>query len=396
MNKLERNQRTKLIGAARGDAAGSGYVNLPVYHASTYSYHSVEEYRAALRDTHVYGEEKYARIDQPSIVAFERAMAELEGGFAARATSSGLSAITTALLAVVEPGCHILVPTNVYPSTVTFCEGYLRAKLGVEVEYYDATKTEETIALFRSETCVLYLEAPGSYSFEVPDLGPLIEAAKSQGICTIADNTWSGSVFLKPMALGCDIVVTSASKYICGHSDAILGVVIANEARFEAVRRTARLFGQNPSPDAVFLALRGLRTLEMRMTWHQAGAEAVSHWFSSQDAVAQVMHVAMPTHPGNKQWRTYFTGFSGLFGVEFKKSMPISEIHAFIDRLDLFRLGSSWGGFESLIIPTFSKDFPPNHVASSGRLCRIHIGLEDPEDLIADLHSSLQLSMSHA
>lgn len=397
MDPLSLNNRTQLIETARGDSgAQSGYVNLPLHHASTYSYHTVEEYRRALKTTHVYGEEKYGRIDLPSVVAFERAMAELEGGFAARATSSGLSAITTALIAVVEPGCHILVPKNVYPSTISFCENYLRGKLGVDVEYYDPTDTDQIISLFREETKVLYLEAPGSYTFEVPDLGILINAAAARGICSIADNTWSGSIFLKPMLLGCDIVVCSASKYICGHSDAILGVIISNETHFDAIRRTARLLGQNPSPDAVFLALRGLRTLPMRMAWHQAGAETVCHWMQNQDAVARVFHVADPNHPGHKVWRKYFSGYSGLFGVEFAANMPLEQVHAFIDQLKLFRLGSSWGGFESLIIPAFAEDFPNDHPASSGRVCRIHVGLEDPADLIADLKHSLSLCLAHA
>ncbi|MEP1535027.1 MAG: PLP-dependent aspartate aminotransferase family protein [Paracoccaceae bacterium] len=390
------NQRTQLIETARGDTTGSGYVNLPLQHASTYSFRSVEDYQRALKTTQIYGEEKYARIDLPSVVAFEKAMAELEGGFAARATSSGLSAISTALLAVAEPGCHILMPKNVYLSTISFCEKFLRAKLGVDVEYYDPMNAAQVIGLFREETQILYLEAPGSYTFEVPDLETLIKAADEEGICTIADNTWSGSIFLKPMALGCDIVVSSASKYICGHSDAILGVIVANEAHFEAIRRTARLLGQNPSPDAVFLALRGLRTLPMRMAWHQTGAEAVCHWLSSQDAIARVFHVADPDHPGHQTWRTHFSGYSGLFGIEFASHIPIAQVHKFIDQLKLFRLGSSWGGFESLIIPTFPEDFPADHPASSGRLCRIHVGLEDPEDLIGDLEHSLTLIQEHA
>lgn len=390
------NQRTQLIEAARGDTSSSGYVNLPLHHASTYSFHSVEDYRRALKTTQVYGEEKYARIDLPSVVAFEKAMAELEGGFAARATSSGLSAISTALLSVAEPGCHILVPKNVYPSTISFCEKFLRAKLGVDVEYYDPMNTDQVIGQFREETQVLYLEAPGSYTFEVPELDALINAAAKEGICTIADNTWSGSIFLKPMALGCDIVVSSASKYICGHSDAILGVIVANEVHFEAIRRTARLLGQNPSPDAVFLALRGLRTLPMRMAWHQAGAETICHWLSGQDAIARVLHVADPDHPGHQTWRAHFSGFSGLFGVEFASHIPLTQIYNFIDRLKFFRLGSSWGGFESLIIPTFPEDFRADHLASFGRLCRIHVGLEDPEDLIGDLERSLMLIREHA
>jgi cystathionine beta-lyase len=382
---------TKLVETARGDKGG-GYVNLPLYHASTHTYESVEEYQKALAVTHDYGREKYARMGTPPVIAFEKAMSELEGGFAARATSSGLSALTTALFAVTQKDGHILLPDSCYPSTVSFCENFLKPKLGVKISYYSANSATDAISKFRENTCAVFIEAPSSYAFEIGDLETIVSAAREAGILTIADNTWSGSVFFQPLKLGCDISVVSASKYICGHSDAMLGIVISNEQQFEKVRLAARMLGQNPAPDAVFLALRGLRTLELRLKQHQKGAIQVARWLQQSPAVAKVLCPALEDNPNHEMWNRYFTGCSGLFGIQFSENIEPQMIYNFIDDCKLFRLGSSWGGFESLIIPAFSNDFPSNHIANSNRLCRIHIGLEDPEDLISDLKNSFNFN----
>ncbi len=376
---------TRLASFGRGDASGEGYVNLPVHHASSYIYSSVVDFKQAQLETHNYGAEKYARMGTEAVLALEKAIAELEHGYAARATSSGLSAITTALLAFAQPGKSILIPKGVYPATQVFCENFLSQELGIGVTFYDPRQTDQLVPLLEAGTSVLYLESPTSNTFEVQDIPALTEIARSRGVTTIADNTWSASILSQPIRLGVDVSVSSLSKYVCGHADALLGMIVANEPCFERIRIMARLLGQNPSPDAVFLALRGLRTLSIRLERHKENALALAGWLVDKPSISEVYCPGLPNSLDNALWKRDFSGHSGLFSVRFKDEIPTTRVDQFIDDLRLFRLGSSWGGFESLIIPVDHDSFASGHSARDGVFCRIHAGTEHSQDLIDDL-----------
>ena len=371
---------TLLAHVGRDPFAHHGIVNPPVYHASTILYPTL----AALEDAdHTPFEgTRYGRRGTPTTFALEEAVAALEGGYRAIAQPSGLAAITTALLAFLGAGDHLLMVDTTYGPVRRFCDTMLKG-LGIATTYYDPLA--DPACLLRPETRVVYLESPGSLTFEVQDVGRAAAAARTAGAVSILDNTWSAGLLLRPFDLGVDVSIQAATKYIVGHSDVMLGLITSNEPCWLRLRRASAMLGTAAAPDDCWLALRGLRTLSVRLTRHQQTALTVARWLEDRPEVARVLHPALPSCPGHDIWRRDFSGANGLLSVVLK---PVSRdrLAAMLDGMGLFRMGYSWGGFESLIIP-----FDPRASrtatgwADPGPCLRLHCGLENADDLLADL-----------
>ncbi|MBN3267990.1 cystathionine beta-lyase [Bordetella bronchiseptica] len=381
---------TRLVHLGRDPERFEGLVNIPPCRTSTFLHASVADYQAAAsrkQDSLYYG-----RFGSQTSRALEAACTELDGGHGAMLFPCGLAAITRVLGSLLEPGQHLLMADTVYGPARAFCEQEL-ARLGVETTWY--APDADLDALVRPATRVIYGEAPGSLTFEMQDLRALAEVARRRGLVSVVDNTWATSWFCQPLVLGIDISIQSASKYIVGHSDAMLGVAVANEAQFPAVRRAAAQYGNAVSPDDCYLALRGLRTLGVRLARHQASALRVAQWLRTRAEVEQVLHPALPDSPGHALWRRDFSGASGLFGVAFRAGDD-AALARFVDDLRLFGIGVSWGGFESLALPSHPVRSTSAAALGGRPLVRLHIGLEDPDDLIADLARALDRHMAAA
>ena len=356
-----------------------GIVNPPVYHASTVLSETLEQ-RINRSEARV----RYGRAGTPTTFALEDAMSALEQAHGTVLASSGLSAITMALSAFVEAGDHILVTDSTYTPTRNFCDRTL-ARLGVKTEYFDPLIGAGITDLICDNTRLIWTECPGSQTFDVQDLPAIVEAAHARDVIVLTDNTWSGGYFRKPLTEGVDISVQAATKYIVGHSDVMMGTIACNEATYEKVRQSSALFGMCCGPDDVYLALRGLRPIGIRMAQHHESGIKVAEWLQSRPEVSQVMHPALPQDPGHKLWKPDFTGASGLFGFVLKED-DRSKLSAMMDHLKLHGMGSSWGGYESLLIPSWPEQSRTvTNWNVSGQCMRIHVGLEDPGDLIADL-----------
>lgn len=386
--------RTRLAQKGRRAAATPGTVNLPVARASTVTFASIAEMEQVQRRFDA-GEvaPTYGIANMPLRAAFEELMVEVEGGHRAATFPSGLAALAAAILACVKAGDHMLVTDSCYGPTRRFCDHTL-ARFGVETSYFDPLVGEGIEALMRPNTRVVYLESPGSLTFEVHDFPAIARIARARGAAVIHDNTWATGVFFRSFEHGADLVVQAATKYPAGHSDVLLGAVVANEAWWPRLRDTARDLGQTASPDDLFLALRGMRTLDARLRQHEKSALEVAGALRGHPAVARILHPGLEDDPGHALWKRDFLGSTGLFGVELQ---PCSrdDVARFIEGLECFALGYSWGGYESLVCPA-----NPKHNSrrarpwSGGPLVRLHIGLEDPQDLLADLESALDAMKS--
>jgi cysteine-S-conjugate beta-lyase len=375
-----RHADTRVVTAGRDPPSYHGFVNPPVYHASTVLYPSAEDYLAH-RARYQYG-----RRGTPTTEALEGALAELEGPQCAGVVllPSGLAAITTALLSVVRTGDHLLVTDSAYGPTRNFCEQIL-TRLGVATTYYNPTAGAELAEQFRPNTRAVYLESPGSLSFEMQDVGTIARVAHDKGALVLMDNTWATPLYFRPLEHGVDLAIQAGTKYIGGHSDVMLGTVSANAANVAALKQTVRLYGLCEGPDDVYLGLRGLRTLAVRLDRHFKSGLAVARWLEQRPEVLRLLHPAMPSHPGHALWKRDFTGASGLFSMVLKP-VPQKAVYAFLDTLALFGIGASWGGYESLAIPfdcTAARTATP--WTPGGPTVRFHIGLEAVEDLLADL-----------
>ena len=371
---------TLLVNAGRDPHLSHGFVNPPVYHASTLLYPNAED-QVAHRSRYQYG-----RRGTPTTEALEGALAALEGeGCAGVALlPSGLAAIATALLAVVGSGDHILVTDSVYRPTRTFCDGALK-RMGVETTYYDPLIGAGIAALFRPNTRAVFTEAPGSQSFEMQDIPAIAKVAHDKSAVVLTDNTWGTPLYFRPLDKGVDLSIQAGTKYIGGHSDIMFGTVSANAATWPKLKETVGTFGLCAGPDDIYLALRGLRTMAVRLERHQRSGLAVARWLQQRPEVLRVLHPALESDPGHAIWRRDFTGACGLFSV-ILKPCPEKAVHALLDALELFGLGYSWGGYESLVI---LFDCAPYRTATTwapgGPALRLHIGLEDVGDLISDL-----------
>ena len=363
-----------------------GAVNPPVFHASTILSETVGEYRRRrknwiLEQPGTY----YGRFGTPTIESLQEAIAALEGGHRSVVYPSGLAACAGALLAFLSAGDHLLMSDTVYGPTRNFANGILK-RFGVRTTFFDPLAGGSIEALIRPETRVIYLESPGSLTFEVQDVPAIAEAAHRRGITVIADNTWATPLYFKPFAHGVDVSVQSATKYIVGHSDAMLGAITCAKEAWPKLRRSTHELGQTAGPDDVYLGQRGLRTLAVRLKRHWESGVALAEWIARQPEVERVLHPALPGDPGYAIWKRDFTGACGLFGVVLKEGVTDGALCAMIDGLELYGIGSSWGGFESLIVP-----FDPRETRSAtqwphkGPCFRVHAGLENFEDLMADL-----------
>ena len=373
---------TRLAHRGRRPAAHHGTVNTPVYHASTIIWPTLEDLRNGPRPLRQ-GAVQYGRAGTPTTFAFEDMVAELEGGFGACALPSGLAAIAGCYSALLGSGDHLLVADSVYQPNRSFCLGPLRS-FGVEVEFFDPDLGAGITRLFRPETKLIFLESPGSLTFEVQDIPQIAAAARAAGILVAADNTWATPLYCRVLDLGADIAIHAGTKYFSGHSDLMIGVIVAkSEDLYHRIRHQTQLFGYCCGPDDLFLATRGLRTLSLRMARHFETALRLTDWLAAQDRVEKVLYPARPDHPNHQLWRRDFSGASGLFGAVLK---PCSDagLAALLDGLAYFGMGFSWGGYESLCVPGLPVRTATSW-QSAGPLLRLHAGLEDAEDLIADL-----------
>ncbi|MEE8443964.1 MAG: cystathionine beta-lyase [Alphaproteobacteria bacterium] len=373
---------TLLTHAGLDPFANHGIVNPPVYHASTVLFPTLEAWMQAKS-----AKVRYGRRGTPTSFALEDAVAELEGGQGAVTTPSGLSAVTSVLLASAKSGDHILMTDNAYQPTRYFCDTTLR-RFGVETEYYDPLAGAGIARLIRPETSVVYVESPGSQTFEVQDLPAIAKAAHEAGVTVVADNTWGAGYYCKPLALGADIVLQAGTKYIGGHADTNMGIVVwRDEARHGAVRGDIQSLGICAGPDDLYLALRGFRTMGVRLQRHYESGLAIARWLAERPEVSRIMHPALAGDPGHDLWQRDFTGACGLFGFMLKTTDQ-AALAAMMDGLKLHGMGASWGGFESLLIPTApNKSRTDTRWPEKGQAMRIHVGLEDPADLIADLEA---------
>ncbi len=387
MRSKSKKPDTLLAHAGRAPEKNFGVVNPPVYHASTILHPTVADYEASGRNR--YNQVTYGRHGTPTSFAFEEAVAALEGGHRAVAFCSGAAACFAAILAYVKAGDHILVVDSVYGPVRAFCTGFL-ARFGVETGFYDPLIGASIAALIRANTVLIYLESPGSLTFEVQDVPAIVAAAKARGLKTLLDNTWSAPLFLKPLALGVDVDIISATKYIVGHSDAMMGIAVCTEESFLAVRTAATDMGNAAAPDDCYLALRGLRSAGVRLRQHQKQGLALAGYLKRRPEVERVMYPALPDDPGHALWQRDFTGASGLFGVALQRGTPKKAIDAMLDGLELFGMGASWGGFESLVLPTHPERLRSAAPWDSGPCLRFHAGLEDIDDLIADLERGFE------
>jgi len=376
---------TTLVTAGRDTKAQKGFVNPPVVHGSTVLYPTAEDLHAHR------GEYQYGRRGTPTTKALQEALMALEGPQCAGVgiAPSGLSAITTTLLAVLKAGDHLLVCDNAYRPTRNFCDGLL-AGYGVETTYFDPLIGAGVGELFKPNTKAILLEAPGSQSFEMPDIPAIAAVAHGRGALVVDDNTWATPLFHRSLDQGVDISMQAATKYIGGHSDIMFGTISANARAWPLIAETIRLLGVCAGPDDVFLALRGLRTLAVRLAQHHRSGLDMARWLATRPEVVRVLHPALESDPGHTIWKRDFTGASGLFSIVLKPA-PQKAVDALLDAVTLFGMGFSWGGFESLVIPFDCAPYrSATKWAPGGPTLRLHIGLENVEDLKSDLERGFE------
>ncbi len=363
-----------------------GAVNTPVFRATTMLFPTVAQLEQAVRGE--YEGISYGLHGLPTVTDLQEAIAAIEGGHCAFAVPSGLTATTLPLLALTRAGDHVLVTDSVYGPTRRFCNNHL-PRYGVEVSYYDPLAGAAIERDFRKNTRLVFTESPGSLTFDVQDIPAIADVARRRGALVVTDNSWATPLFFRSFEHGADVSVHAATKYIGGHSDVLLGLIIANEPTHARLHRLWTDMGVTASPDDCFLGLRGLRTLPTRLARHQASALAIAEWLRTRPEVREVIYPALPGSRGHDLWKRDFTGASGLFGIVLQ---PVAKarIDAMLDGMRLFGMGWSWGGFESLLIPTYPGRARTATTWDAGGPCmRLHIGLEDPEDLMTDLAEGL-------
>ncbi len=378
-SQQDRRVRTKLVHAGRDPFEQFGFVNTPIYRGSTVLQPTLADLEARHTKRFVYG-----TLGTPTTEALEKAWSEIAGAAGTVLAASGLAAITVALLTAVKTGDHLLVTDSAYQPTRTFCDLFL-ARMGVETSYYHPLVGAEIEAVMRPNTRAVLVEAPGSQSFEMQDVPAIAEVAHARGACVIMDNTWATPLFFPPHQRGVDLAVEAGTKYLSGHSDLLLGLVSANEQWLKPLRQTFNLFAMCAGPDDVFLALRGLRTMDLRLREAERQGFALARWLQQRPEVLRVLHPGLESDPGHAIWKRDFLGASGLFSVILK---PVSKaaLAALLDGLELFAMGYSWGGYESLVIPFDCRSYRTATAwAPEGPALRFSVGLEDIEDLKADL-----------
>ncbi|MGJ5195413.1 cystathionine beta-lyase [Bradyrhizobium sp. HKCCYLRH1030] len=377
---VRQNVETRLVTAGRDTKAQHGFVNPPVVHGSTVLYPTAEDLHAHR------GEFQYGRHGTPTTKALQQVLMALEGPQCAGVgiTPSGLGAISTTLLSVLKAGDHVLVCDSIYRPTRNFCNGML-ARYGVETTYFDPLIGAGIEQLLKPNTRAVVVEAPGSQSFEMPDIPVIAAVAHAHGALVIDDNTWATPLYHRSLDQGVDISMQAATKYIGGHSDIMFGTISANAKAWPLISEGIRLLGVCAGPDDVFLALRGVRTLGVRLAQHHRSGLEMARWLAARPEVIEVLHPALESHPGHAIWKRDFTGASGLFSIVLQPKAQ-AAVDAMLDTLTLFGMGYSWGGFESLAIPFDCASYRTATTwAPGGPTLRLHIGLENTEDLKADL-----------
>jgi cysteine-S-conjugate beta-lyase len=371
-------RRSRLVNLGRDAEFSQGFINVPAFRGSTVLYPDVATLKnRAQRFT-------YGTRGTPTTEALCSAWTDLSGAAGTVLVPSGLAAIVVALMTALNAGDHVLVTDSVYEPSRAFADKALR-RFGIETTYYDPTIGAGIDALMRPNTRAVLTESPGSQTLEVQDIPAIAEVAHARGACVILDNTWATPLFFSPHAHGVDLAVEAGTKYLSGHADLLLGLVSANESWFERLHRTTHLMAIPPSPEDVFLALRGLRTMDLRLREAERQALALAQWFSDRPEVLRVMHPALPDHPGHALWKRDYSGSSGLFSIVLKPASD-AAVAALLDGLELFGIGYSWGGYESLALPfDCTAVRTATHFAPGGPTVRFSVGLEDIEDLKADL-----------
>jgi cystathionine beta-lyase len=362
-------------------------INPPVYNGSTVLFECYEDFLRACAGRYegvCYGTDRL-----PTQRAFEEAVRKLEGGYLTRAFQSGISAIINTFLAYSKSGDHILICDNVYGPTTRFCKEIL-SRYNIEVSPVPPSAGEDIAEFIRPETRLIFLESPGSNTFEIQDIPAIVSVAREKGIVTVLDNTWATPLYFRPLDLGVDISIQSVTKYISGHSDLLLGTATVNEKHSKILERFYRVMELYASPDDCYLALRGLRTLSVRLKQHEKSALEIARWLQSVEIVDEVVHPALPCHPEHHLWKRDFSGSSGLFAFTFKREYPVEKMAAFIDALEFFAIGFSWGGYKSLITAgQYRRSMASRY--SGKTLVRLNIGLEDAGDLREDLDKAMKL-----
>ncbi|HEY7658042.1 MAG TPA: cystathionine beta-lyase [Burkholderiales bacterium] len=372
---------TLLARTGRDPARYQGMVNTPVFRTSTVIFPDRATYEARGGDN--FKRVRYGLYGTPTTFALEEAVAQMEGGYAAVALPSGLAAIAVALCAFLKTGDHVLLPDSVYAPTRNFCDRRLQPN-GIEIEYYDPLIGSGIGKLIKPSTRVVFCEAPGSLTFEMQDIPAIAAVARARGIPVLADTTWGTPYFFRSFEKGVDVSIHAATKYIAGHSDVVMGMIVTTEQHWLTVRRAVADYGYGVSPDDCYLALRGLRTIGVRMKQQLANALHVAHWLKSRREVQRVIYPALEGDPGHALWKRDFSGAASLFS--FVLAAGERAATAFINSLEIFGIGSSWGGFESLaIVAPIAPYRTVTKWDPGGPTIRLHIGLEDPDDLIADL-----------
>lgn len=377
---------TRLVTAGRDTQGQKGFVNPPIVRGSTVLFPTAEDIRNRN------GQFQYGRQATPTTLALRSALQELEGPNCAgiQLTSSGLAAISTTLLALLRAGDHVLVCDNVYRPTRTLCETILR-RFGIDVEYFDQSLGAAIERMFRDNTRAVVVEAPGSLSFEMPDVPAIASVAHNHGLYVIDDNTWATPLFHRSLEYGVDISIQAGTKYIGGHADTMFGVIAANARSWPMIEQAVAQLGCCVSPEDVYLVLRGLRTLNVRLRQHEYSALELAYWLRDRPEIVKVLHPALEDHPGHAIWKRDFTGSTGLFSV-ILRPMPDEAVNGMLNNLRLFGMGYSWGGFESLVLPFDCTSYRTvTKWAPGGPAVRIHVGLENVDDLKADLSRAFSI-----
>jgi cystathionine beta-lyase len=373
---------TLLARTGRDPARYQGMVNTPVFRTSTVIFPDLDTYEARGGDD--YKKVRYGLSGTPTTFALEEAVAQMEGGHAAVALPSGLAALAVALWAFVKTGDHLLVPDSVYSPTRHFCDRRLKPN-GIEIEYYDPLIGAGIAKLIRPNTRTVFCEAPGSLSLEMQDIPAIAACAHARGIPVLADTTWGTPYFFRSFDKGVDVSIHAGTKYIAGHSDVVIGLIVTNERHWLTVRRAVADYGYGVSPDDCYLALRGFRTIGVRMKQQMENALRIARWLKAHPQVQRVIYPALEGDPGHALWKRDFSGAASLFAFVMRPATE-AQVAAFINALRVFGIGSSWGGFESLaIVARVERYRTVTKWAPGGPTIRLHIGLEDPDDLLADL-----------
>jgi cystathionine beta-lyase len=372
---------TKLAHIGNDPHEFHGFVNPPVVHASTVLFPDART-MAGRSQKYTYGTR-----GTPTTDALATAIDVLEGSAGTIVVPSGLAAVTIPLLAFLSAGDHALITDSVYFPTRNFADTMLK-RLGVEVEYYDPLVGAGIATLMKPNTKVVFTESPGSNTFEMQDIPAIARVANSHGAVVMMDNTWATPLYFRPLDHGVDISIHAATKYPAGHSDIVIGTVSANAAHWKQLFDTFTTMGCCSGPDDVYQTLRGLRTMGVRLERHQRSALAIARWLEGQPGVAGVLHPGLESHPGHAIFKRDFSGSSGIFSIALDGGGQ-KQAHAFLDALEIFGLGYSWGGYESLAVPVSIGDRTITTNSYEGPILRLQIGLEDVEDLKADIAKGL-------